>query len=152
MASLSPLFDDNDSLNLNSSSNYSPRNRAATQKKSEGVRKAVLARRRPTLAVSPGFQTPSRKAEPSCSSASADAAVWTEAPAGRPSSGRCFAEDGGARASAAAAARRPRLRFALPAPGRPHPPRQAPAGRADGRGEGGLAEVLRGAVGARPVR
>lgn len=150
MASLWPLFDDNDSLDLNSSSNYSLRNgrRPSREAKVSGkpfsredqlsrclLGSRLLSARRNLLAAQPP-----------------DAAVWTETPAGRPSSGCGFAEDGGARAAAAAAARRPRLRFSLSAPGRPHPPSQAPTGRADGRGEGGLAEVLRGAVGARFVR
>lgn len=148
MSSLWPLFDDTDSLNLNTGSNYSPRNgrRPSREAKVSGkpfsredqlsrclLGSRLLSARRNLLAAQPP-----------------DAAVWTEAPAGRPSSGCGFAEDGGARA--AAAARRPRLLFALSAPGRPHPPRPAPTGRADGRGEGGLAEVLRGAVGARSVR
>lgn len=55
-------------------------------------------------------------------------------------------------AAAAAIKRMPELHFTFPAPRRPDPSNQTSAGRAERRGERGLAEILRGTVCTRPVR
>lgn len=60
--------------------------------------------------------------------------------------------NGGPGAAAAHVQRMPELCFAFSTAGRPNPLSEAPASRADCWGERGLAEVLRGTVGARPVR
>lgn len=127
--------------------NLAPQSREPASTEVSLQRGAGLARRRPPLAVFPCYQNPQREAETSPSSGPGCAA----APAPRVPAAR-LRGDGGPRAPAADAQGLPELSVALRAAGRPHPPSAAPARRADGGGEGGLAQVFRGAVRARPVR